>query len=215
MGVDKARVPLRGQPMAMAVAQVIAEVCDRVMLVRRHPDDGLPWPGAEVVWDDAGADDALPHPLYGVARALSVARGSRALVVACDVPGLTASAVGALVNGAGRGGAVAFDGERRHPLVAVFPSDWAARAAEMAICGGSVRAFAQGCPSVLLPPETLVNLNHWTGTTPLSRLLVGLRWLDEAERERVRAGEIVRQAARGMVDPNIGSRYADPPGGSE
>ncbi len=222
MGVDKARVHYGGRPLALATAESMLEVCDRVALVRRAPADGLPWRDrwgepVEVIWD--APNDAAPtegrHPLWGVHAALLAARTAMVLVVACDVPGLSPTSLGKLIEARG----VARAGGRRHPLVAVLDRTWAERAARVARDGGTAHAFTADLPAVELPAAELENLNHpeqvssqrrprWAtieGPTPT----VGLA--------RRALGEARRLAARGILDPGVlaavsssGTGWGDP-----
>lgn len=227
MGVDKARVPYPGRwPMAVHVAGVLRGVCERVALVR-HAPDGLPWGDPEgrtieLVYDDVGsrgdADGGASsgdaggerlgaggrHPLLGVAAALRAGRTELVVVVPCDAPRLTVAALTTLIAGAGPGGAVAWDGERTHPLIAVYPRARADEAAERAARGDAARAFADDAVRVRLADEVLWNLNRWADAArpgPVGELLDALPWLDEAARRRVAAGERQREQDRGVADP--------------
>lgn len=203
MGVDKARAAYRGWPLAVATIGVLRAVCGRVALARRGAPDGLPWvlpDGApiEVLYE---SDDGEPHPLWGVAMALAACRTERALVAACDVPGLSPESLRALIAA---GPAVAAAEGLRHPLVAVLPAAWADRARTLASSGSSVHALVEALPAVELPAEELRDRNRPEdlGPGPVATLLAGLPWLDEAALTRVRAGEIARLAARGAIDPS-------------
>lgn len=148
MGTDKARILLDGRPMALVVADALAAVCDRVALVRRVADA---WP-LEVVVDP---DHEGTHPLFGVAAALEAARTERVVVAPCDVPLLTPETVARLAEGP----AVAWDGERVHPLVASYPRDWASRVLQAARAGRSARSLAEGLARIRVPVEELRNVN--------------------------------------------------------
>lgn len=150
MGADKARLPWDGEPMALVVARTLSRVCDAVSIVRRS-DDGWPLP---VVVDAAHEGT---HPLFGVAAALAAARSEIALVLSCDVPRIRADSLWRLLESAP---AVAFDGERRHPLVAALPRSWADRALAEAIAGGRARDFVASCRAVDVPASELTNVNR-------------------------------------------------------
>lgn len=225
MGVDKARLPFPGRwPMAVHVAGVLAEVCDRVALVRRGAPDGLPWPlpdgGAlEVIRDADGAGD--PHPLFGVAAACAASRTPWLLVVPCDVPFLPveglrrlleAAPVGSGVDERGRGAAdpdprgamvVAEGPERVHPLIGLLPRGVGGAALAAARRGESARSFVAPARRVPLPGAWLGNVNRWSDTggapTPPQQLLATLPWLEGPARERVLAGEVQRLRQRGVV----------------
>lgn len=150
MGADKARVLWGGEPMALVVARALAEVCGRVAIVRRE-DDGWPLP---VVLDPAHEGT---HPLFGVAAALGASRTEVAVVLACDVPRIRPATLRRLLD---RAPAVAFDGDRRHPLVAAYPRAWADRALAAAIAGGRAQSFAAACRAVDVAADELANVNR-------------------------------------------------------
>lgn len=197
MGVDKARAAFRGWPLAVATVLALRRVCGRVALVRRGTPDGLPWvlpdglPIEVVVEPDVGE----VHPLAGVATALRATRTAHALIAPCDVPDLDEEALRALVAAAP---AVATDG-RVHPLVAVLPAAWAARAEALALAGASAHALVEGLPTVAFPGLRDRNRPEDLDTDPVGGLLAGLPWLDGAARERVAAGEVGRLGARGAL----------------
>ncbi|NCG19643.1 MAG: NTP transferase domain-containing protein [Rhodobacterales bacterium] len=205
MGVDKARVPFpRREPMAISVAAIVGVHCRRVRLVRRVVPDGLPWPGVEVVRDQAPVDDA--HPLWGLAAALEDAKTSWVFVTPCDVPSLTAEAVHTLIAAqVSVGGPVVAEGAgNRHVLLGVFPKDWSARAKEMATQGASVRRFAESCTGVSLPDDVLMNLNRWSDAQelgPIQQLRNRLPHLDTMAEKAVVKGEQSRLAQLGCIDP--------------
>ena len=156
MGSDKARLVFPGkEAMAIHVGRVVQEVCSRVVLVR-HRSDEVSWP-FEVINDPAGSPR---HPLFGVAVALQRARTKLALVTTCDVPWLTAGALRALIDEATDGGAVAFDGRRVHPLVAVLPTRRADEVLQAAWTGLSALQIVEPCARVRLDPELLGNVNE-------------------------------------------------------
>lgn len=145
--------------MALVVAGVLAEVCGRVAIVRRR-DDGWPLP---VVVDP---EHEGTHPLFGVAAALAASRTEVALIVSCDVPRIRPESLRRLVEGAP---AVAWDGERRHPLVAAYPRTWAERARAAAIAEGRARDFAATCRAVEVAAEELANVNLPTDLPGVAR----------------------------------------------
>jgi len=90
MGVDKALVPIDGQPLALRVAVEVAKVCSSVSLVgdpEKYRALGLP-----VVADE------FPGlgPLAGIEAALRVTEADWNLLVACDMPALNPSLLGEL-----------------------------------------------------------------------------------------------------------------------
>ena len=117
---------------------------------------------------------------------------------------LDTASLRALLDAARRPGVVAEDAQRRHPLIAVIWADQAQRAAAMAREGASVRAFARSFGAVRLADAALANLNRPDALRPASsalRLNRRLSWLSAEARERVSAGERVRLAQRGLLDP--------------
>lgn len=90
MGSDKARLELGGVPLATRSASLLASLFEEVLLV-----GGAPAPGAP---GRAVADPPGPaSPLRGLVGALEAARAPRVMVVATDLPGLTADLLLALV----------------------------------------------------------------------------------------------------------------------
>ena len=80
-GQDKAQVRLMGQPLLFRVAELLATVCQELIVVG-PPERKLLLPEARVIQDsfpDAG-------PLSGLHAALNRARHHWAIVVACDMP---------------------------------------------------------------------------------------------------------------------------------
>lgn len=161
MGRDKARLRVAGgAEMAVSVAAVLRQAGLIPSIVRRGTR-GEP----AFLFDDGSAvstlyepTDGSPHPLWGVVAALADSDDELVLVVPCDLPDLTVDAVQALV-GAG-GPAVAWDGERLHPLAGVYPRRRAAEAAQAAAAGRSVHAFVADVPRVSVDPAALRNVNR-------------------------------------------------------
>ena len=79
----------------------------------------------------------------------------------------------------------------------------------MAQGGASVHAFARGVRRVVLDGAALANLNAWSDAGrigPVSALLSRAGALGDPE--RMAAGELVRLAGTGVVDPEQSIRYA-------
>ncbi len=120
MGSDKSLIELAGVPFIVRVADALrAGGCDPVVTVGGE-QERLTSLGLEVRADRTpGAG-----PLDGVIRALEAAGGSPAMVVACDMPWLSATLVGALVDALRRSSGaldvVVARGERLEPLCAVW-----------------------------------------------------------------------------------------------
>lgn len=151
MGRDKALVEVDGTPMARRVADALASVgCAPVIAAGGDPAELEPL-GLRVVPD---ADPVGQGPAVGVQAALDhlADRADAVLVAPCDVPGLSATVLGPLVeafraNPSGpRPDVVAARTSRLEPAIAV----WSTR------CRGHVAAEIRA------------------GTRALHRLLVGL-----------------------------------------
>ena len=137
--------------MAVVVANALTHVCQRVVLVTRE------------IWLDALFEviqeptEGLRHPLFGLGVALQHATSPLALIAPCDVPFLTAAAVQALVD---EGPSVAWDGDRIHPLLGVFPATWSERAFDFAARGRSAREFVDGMRRTSIDSDALRNVNR-------------------------------------------------------
>lgn len=117
MGADKSLVDVAGSPLGRRAADALREVLGAPpMLIGAGPDHASALDGSAV-------DDLWPGegPVGGVLTALHTAfvAGARSVVVvACDLPALTAAAVSALVDaaaGAPRPTVVTVDGRRAYP----------------------------------------------------------------------------------------------------
>ena len=111
MGGRKPERWLRGKPLAAYPAAALQEVCERVALVGPAPR----LPGVEL-WDDE--PEKPRHPLTGIVHALERAGGGPVLVVAADMPFVTAEVLRAL-TAAGEGVVAVADGVLQ-PLLAVY-----------------------------------------------------------------------------------------------
>lgn len=88
MGVDKAALEVGGMPMALRVAQALREVTDDVMAVG-PPAEYLREAGVRTVADDHPGEG----PLGGILTAMRSTTAGHLLVVACDLPSITPSAL--------------------------------------------------------------------------------------------------------------------------
>jgi molybdopterin-guanine dinucleotide biosynthesis protein A len=119
MGVDKALVPIEGQPLALRVAAEVAKVCSSVSLVgdpEKYRALGLP-----VVPDEFPGRG----PLAGIEAALRVTEADWNLIVACDMPTLDPALLGELFEaclaaGSADGALPAYADGRVEPLCAVY-----------------------------------------------------------------------------------------------
>lgn len=150
-GQDKALYAVEGRPMVARVAGALAAAgLDVVIVARDLRLEGL---GLPVLVEP---DAPTRHPLWGLAAAL--AAYPAVLVAPCDLAWLDAATVRALLEAAPP--AVAWDGERVHPLLGVYPDAWRERALTHAAEGWPVRRFAEGAALVPVRPEAVGNLNH-------------------------------------------------------
>jgi molybdopterin-guanine dinucleotide biosynthesis protein A len=85
MGADKALLEFGGRPLLARTLETLASVADELLVVGARPEYAAF--GALVVPDD----DAEAGPLGGIATALRVARHEFTLIVACDMPLLSAA----------------------------------------------------------------------------------------------------------------------------
>ena len=99
MGRDKALLDYRGRPLAAHVAETVREAADSVRLI--GPPERYARLGYQVIPDiEPGRG-----PLGGIRTALTVSEADWNLVVACDMPSLTADFLRALLAEAEQSGA--------------------------------------------------------------------------------------------------------------
>jgi molybdopterin-guanine dinucleotide biosynthesis protein A len=94
-GVSKAALELDGRPLAVHIADVLAEVCDGVAIVCKGYTEVPEIAGVDR-WDEP---DEPRHPLTGIVHALERA-GGPVLVCAVDMPWVTADACRSLLDAA-------------------------------------------------------------------------------------------------------------------
>jgi molybdopterin-guanine dinucleotide biosynthesis protein A len=115
-GVSKATLELEGRPLAVHVADVLAEVCDAVAIVCK-PDTDLPAIAGVERWDEPAEPR---HPLTGIVHALERADGP-VLVCAVDMPWVTAHACRSLLDAAlGGPAAIAVGAGEACPVFGVY-----------------------------------------------------------------------------------------------
>lgn len=113
---DKGLVLYKGQPMVSYAIAALTTVTDQLIInanrnIERYQQFGLP-----VVADQTGSFDG---PLAGVLTAMVYAETGVLLVVPCDSPLIKAGHLQKLLSARAENGAdvaVAFDGERLHPV---------------------------------------------------------------------------------------------------
>ncbi|MBL8293136.1 MAG: molybdenum cofactor guanylyltransferase [Bryobacterales bacterium] len=118
MGQDKALLRLDDRPLLQAVAERVAEACGGVTII--GPPEVYGELGFEIIPDLRPGNG----PLGGIEAALDLGRADWNVVVACDMPNLTADLVGRLVAAARETPAdcvvAVSPGGRREPLCAVY-----------------------------------------------------------------------------------------------
>ena len=153
MGQDKALLTMDGVPLATRTAQTLgAAGCRPVSLVGRQP--ALSTLGFPVVSE--GLVD-FHHPLLGVATALGTAITAQVLIAPCDLIGLDAVHIQALI--AFGAPCVAEINGRTHPLLCVLSRDMGARALQCAHASLSAREFVDGLPVIHLPNPPITDAN--------------------------------------------------------
>lgn len=120
MGTDKALVAVDGVPMARRMVDVLTEARCRPVVAIGGNRAALDVLGLDQVMADEFPGDG---PLGGILTALSL--GAPAMVVACDLPRLTASTVVATIAALGDHDAAVARTDRAEPLCAI----WSAAAA--------------------------------------------------------------------------------------
>ena len=113
---DKGLVDFNGQPMISYAVQAMTPVVDELLVnanrnIEQYKSFTYP------VISDATSD--FDGPLAGIYAALNVCQNEILLVMPCDSPFITAAGLMTLLNERARCGAdiaVAFDGERLHPV---------------------------------------------------------------------------------------------------
>jgi len=152
-GEDKARFPVDGVPMLQRVMAAMIAAGHTPRIIAR--DDRL----ADMAPVLVEPTDAPRHPLNGVLAGLaSLAPDESALFAPCDLPWIPPEAFTRLL--AAGPAAAAHDGERAHPLVALYPASWRQRVADTLARGGSVRSVAADAVSVQMPADWLKNVNR-------------------------------------------------------
>lgn len=161
-GRDKGLVTLNGAPLvSYAVTPLSGHVAELLVSANRHLDDYQAL-GFRTLRD---ASSGYPGPLAGLLAGLEAATTPWLVVVPCDAPLLPCSLVPRLVAGVGDADiAVAHDGERLHPVIALMRTNLAAGLAQHLASGEhKVRAWYQHQHWVTVDfsdcPEAFANLN--------------------------------------------------------
>ncbi|CAM0553777.1 Molybdenum cofactor guanylyltransferase [Vreelandella titanicae] len=122
-GRDKGLEPFAGLPLVgHVVKRLEGQVAELLINANRNADAYRFFADriiADVVMD--GAEGGFKGPLMGIYSGLQAAKTPWLLVVPCDSPALPDDLVARMVQGIGQHDiAVAFDGERLHPVVALL-----------------------------------------------------------------------------------------------
>ena len=122
-GRDKGLEPFAGLPLVgHVVKRLEGQVAELLINANRNADAYRFFADrviADVVMD--GAEGCFKGPLMGIYSGLQAAKTPWLLVVPCDSPALPDDLVARMVQGIGQHDiAVAFDGERLHPVVALL-----------------------------------------------------------------------------------------------
>ena len=150
MGTDKALVAVDGRPMAVAVADALAEAgCDPVEC------QGGDLAGLGALGLGGHADEHADGGPVEAIRAASVRHGIPIVAAACDLPFLDTVSVASVIEAGQRRRrlAIATAAGRRHLVVYVPPG------AEFAHRAMSVREWTEGAIEVPVDPAAVRNIN--------------------------------------------------------
>jgi molybdopterin-guanine dinucleotide biosynthesis protein A len=129
MGSDKAQLALGGEPLATRLAQLLATLCEEVLLVGGAPPESAP--GRRVA-DPDGPRSAL----RGLVGALDAARAERVLVLATDLAGLGPDLLLALVAAPDADAVVPRTPAGAEPLCALYRREPVLREARRRLADG-------------------------------------------------------------------------------
>ena len=132
LGRDKARAEIGGLPTATRIAGLLAELFEEVLLVGGDPPPDAPGRRVE---DGEGPGCAL----RGLTRALEAARCERVLVVATDLPLLTADLLLMLVAWPAADAVVPRGSDGSQPLCALYRRDAALPVARQRLAAGALK----------------------------------------------------------------------------
>lgn len=178
MGRDKARLPVAGIPGASRVARVLDALFDEVLLAGGEPPGDAP--GRRV--------PDVPGPvcaLRGLVSALSTSTRPRVLVVATDMPFLTADLVLALVAWPEADAVVPRTAGRAHPLCAIYTREAVLPVARARLAGDdlALRGVLGAVQTSWFDPDDVARVD------PQGRSLVNVNTPEElAQAEKLLAG---------------------------
>jgi molybdenum cofactor guanylyltransferase len=123
MGQDKATIELGGRPLWERQLELLRSLRpDKIFVSARNTPSWLPR-HVELLVDDAPSHG----PLSGLTRGLKVMRTTHLLVLAVDMPFMTAVELGSLLKRASEAcGVVPTIADRAEPLAAIYPAEAAA-----------------------------------------------------------------------------------------
>ena len=123
MGRDKATMEFQGRPLWKRQLQTLRELDPhRILVSTRTRPSWLP-EDTDLILDDSPSRG----PLSGIAKALAVLETSHVIVLAVDMPFMTATELGKLLELTTEDcGVVPIIGERAEPLAAIYPANAAA-----------------------------------------------------------------------------------------
>lgn len=129
MGVDKARIPLDGEPAAARLSRRLGALCEELLLVGGDPP---PEAAGRRVADPPGPRSAL----RGLVGALAAATAERVLVVAIDLLGVTPELLLALVAAPAADVVAPRTARGPEPLCALYRREHALPAARAHLAAG-------------------------------------------------------------------------------
>ena len=152
MGFDKAYLEVGGVRNAVRLAGVLAQVAWPLVEV------GFGCSGLPAVLEEPRGEGPLVALCAGAESLAALGRAGPALVLACDLPFVTAEALAVLAGWPGRGSAVPMVGGRLQPLCARWSASDLALAKELVEAGERSMRSLLGAASVEVLDES-----NWSG----------------------------------------------------
>ena len=161
MGRDKATIEFNGQPLWKRQLELLRSLSPKKVFVSARSEPAWLPEDVELLLDDAPSRG----PISGLAKALSAILTTHLIVLAVDMPFMTAGELARLVDLATEGrGLVPIIGDRAEPLAAVYPAE-AAVDFQLGLAGSDVsmqslvRNLDAAGKVILFPrPKQLANL---------------------------------------------------------
>ena len=169
MGGAKPATLLAGRPLIAYPLAALRAVCAPVAVVAKR-DSPLPQVGYGVeLWREP---DEPRHPLAGIAEALRRAEGRPVVVLACDLPLVTADVVRALAAAPGELADVGRAGDEVQPLCARYEPAALGRLTGLDPAVRLLDAVAALTPGYVdVPADALLNVNDAAGLAAAARTL--------------------------------------------